>query len=74
MIIGTEVGVLHRLKKENPDKEFFPAYEGAVCPNMKKNTLENIYLALRDESHPVIVPADVAEKARGCLERMFALR
>jgi len=74
MIIGTEVGVLHRLKKENPDKEFIPAYEGAVCPNMKMNTLENVYLALRDESYPVSVPPGVAEKARLCLERMFTFR
>jgi quinolinate synthase len=74
MIIGTEVGILHRLEKENPDKEFFPAYEGAVCPNMKRNTLEDVYLALRDESYPVSVPAEVAEKARLCLERMFAVR
>jgi quinolinate synthase len=41
---------------------------------MKKNTLENVYLALRDESHPVVVPAAVAGKARICLERMFALK
>jgi quinolinate synthase len=74
IIVGTEVGIVHRLKKENPDKEFFPAYEGAVCPNMKRNTLEDVYLALRDEGHPVSVPAGIAEKARLCLERMFALR
>jgi quinolinate synthase len=37
MIIGTEVGILHRLRKDNPRKQFFPAYEGAMCPNMKKN-------------------------------------
>ena len=74
MIIGTEIGILHRLKKENPGKEFVPAYEGAVCPNMKRNTLESVYLALRDESYPVEVPAGIAEKARLCLERMFALK
>lgn len=74
MIIGTEVGVLHRLKKENPDKDFFPAYEGAICPNMKRNTLENVYLAIRDENYPVTVPAATAEKARLCLERMFSLK
>ena len=74
IIVGTEVGIVHRLKKENPDKEFIPAYEGAVCPNMKRNTLENVYLALRNENHPVSVPTEVAEKARLGLERMFALR
>ncbi|MCJ7634804.1 quinolinate synthase NadA [Candidatus Bathyarchaeota archaeon] len=74
MIIGTEVGILHRLRKENPDREFIPAYEGAVCPNMKKNTLESVYLALRDETYPVVVPTPIAAKARLCLERMFAVR
>ena len=74
IIIGTEVGVLHRLQLENPGKEFIPACDEAVCPNMKMNTLENIYLALRDESYPVSVPAGMAEGARRCLERMFSLK
>ena len=74
VIVATEVGVLHRLAKENPGKAFYPAYRGAVCPNMKKNTLENVYLALRDESHPVVVPAAIASKAKLGLERMFALK
>ncbi len=72
-IIGTEGGLLHRLKKENPDKEFILAYEGAICPNMKLNTLERIYLALKEEKYHVDVPKPIARKARIALERMFAI-
>jgi len=70
-IVGTEEGLLHRLRKENPKKQFFVAYEGAVCPNMKLTTLERLYTSLRDEKHLVKVPDRTAEKARKALERMF---
>jgi len=72
-IIGTEVGILHKLRKENPGKRFFPAYGGATCNAMKLTTLERLYQSLRDEQHVVTVQSDVAEKARLALERMFAL-
>jgi len=72
-IIGTEVGILHRLSRENPDKQFFPAYDGAICPNMKLNTLERLYRSLKEEKHPITVPKPVAEKARKALENMFAI-
>jgi len=72
-IIGTESGIIHRLKKENPAKEFFLAYDGAICPNMKLNTLERLYQALKEEKHVITVPKPVAEKARKALENMFAI-
>jgi quinolinate synthase len=72
-IIGTEEGLLHRLRKDSPDKEFFLAYEGAVCPNMKLNTLDRLYAALKEEKYRVMVPGSVAKKARKALERMFAV-
>ena len=72
-IIGTEGGLLYRLKKENPDKEFILAYDGAICPNMKLNTLERIYLALKEERYLVNVSKPVAKKARKALERMFSI-
>ena len=72
-IIGTEGGLLYRLKKENPDKEFILAYDGAICPNMKLNTLERIFLALKEERYPVNVSKPVAKKARKALERMFSI-
>jgi len=73
-IVGTEEGLLHRLRKENPEKQFFVAYEGAVCPNMKLTTLDRLYLSLRDEKHVVKVPEQTAKKARTALERMFEIR
>ena len=70
-IVGTEEGILHRLRKENPAKNFYLAYEGAVCPNMKLTTLERLYSALKEEKNVVRVPESVAKKARASLERMF---
>jgi len=72
-IVATELGLLHRLKKENPDKNFLPAYEGGVCPNMKLNTLERVLLALETEQTRITVPSAVARKARESLERMYTL-
>lgn len=72
-IVGTETGILHRLQKENPSKKFLMAYEGAVCPNMKLNTLERLYASLKDEKHVVTVPKKIADQARKSLDRMFEL-
>jgi quinolinate synthase len=72
-IVGTEEGILHRLRKENPQKNFYLAYEGAICPNMKLTRLEQLYAALKEEKNVVKVPEAVAKKARGSLERMFAV-
>jgi quinolinate synthase len=73
-IVGTEEGLLHRLRKDNPDKKFVLAYEGAVCPNMKLNTLARLYASLKEEKHLVKVPEHIAKPARKALERMFNLR
>jgi quinolinate synthase len=73
-IIGTEDGILHRLKKENPEKEFIIAYDGAICPNMKITTLERIYVSLKEEKHVIKIPESVAKKARLSLERMFEVK
>jgi len=70
-IVATEEGLLHRLRKENPGKQFILAYEDAVCPNMKLNTLERLYTALKEEKHVITVPESVAKRARKALERMF---
>jgi len=70
-IVGSEEGILHRLKKENPGKRFVLGYEGAVCPNMKLNTLDRIYLSLKEGKHAVVVPESVAVQARKALQRMF---
>ncbi len=73
-IVGTEEGILHRLRKENPQKNFYLAYEGAVCPNMKLTTLDRLYAALKEEKNVVKVPEVIAKKARASLERMFEVK
>ena len=71
-VVGTEAGILHRLKKENPDKRFVPVGD-LCCPDMKKTTLEKVRDALATMSPAVVVPADVAARARTAIERMLAL-
>ena len=73
IVVGTEVGILHRLRKENPDKVFWPVDEDAVCPNMKKATLEKVRDCLRDMSPRVTVPEDVASRARRAIDAMLAV-
>ena len=70
-IIGTEIGILHRLKKENPGKTFYPVSERASCPNMKLTTLEKILWSLEEMEHEVTVPPDIMRKARKSLQRMI---
>lgn len=71
IIVGTEEGLLNRLRKENPQKRFIIAYSDAVCPNMKLLTLDRIYTSLKEEKHVVTIPKQIAAKARIALERMF---
>ena len=73
-IVGTEEGIMHRLRNENPTKTFYLAYEGAICPNMKLTTLERVYAALNEEKNLVVVPKAVAKKACASLERMFQVK
>ena len=72
ILVGTEVGILHRLRKENPDKTFHPVNERLVCPNMKKTTLDNLAESLREMKHRVVVPDDSAARARRAVEAMLA--
>lgn len=70
-IIGTELGLLHRLNKENPDKIFIPATKYAVCPNMKMNTLGSIIRALERNEHVIKIPEDIRVKAKRALDMML---
>lgn len=72
-IIATETGILHRLKKQNPEKGFFAVNERAVCQFMKLITLEKVLRSLQDEVFEVKVPAALADKARVSIERMIAI-
>ena len=73
-IIGTEVGIIHRLKKENPDKEFIPAFTKAICPDMKLTNLEKILWSLEGEETKIEVPEDIAVRAKSAIDRMIALK
>lgn len=69
--IGTEVGLLHRLKKEVPGKSFYPISNTAVCPQMKMHTLAKIEKALETEKPEVVVQEEIVEKARRAIDRML---
>ena len=71
-IVGTELGILHRLRKENPGKQFHPAAQ-LVCPNMKKTTLDKVRDSLANLETRVTVPEDVATRARRAIEAMLAV-
>jgi quinolinate synthase len=73
-IIGTEVGIIHRLRKENPGKLFYPACEEAVCPNMKLNTLGKVLACLRDMNNAITLDREVMHRARKCIRRMLEYR
>jgi quinolinate synthase len=72
-VVATETGVLHRLRRENPGKEFMAAAESAECRYMKMITLENLRDSLRDLKHEVIVPEGIARRARRAIDRMLAI-
>jgi quinolinate synthase len=72
-IVATEVGILHRLRRENPSKRFFAANERASCAYMKVTTLPKVLRSLENMQYPITVPADVAARARGAIERMIAI-
>ena len=71
IIVGTEIGMIYRLRKENPDKVFIPISEQAVCPNMKMITLENILWSMEDMSPQVKVAEDIRLKAKKAVDRMI---
>ena len=71
IIVATERGILHRLRKENPGKIFYPASRFALCMNMKLVQQEKILWALEDMGHEIAVPPEGAEKARAGIQRML---
>lgn len=72
-IIGTEAGILYRLRKENPDKEFILASPALICPNMKLTSLEDISASLKNMSPVISVPEEVRVPAKQALDRMLAV-
>ncbi len=75
-IVATESGIIHQMEKDNPDKTFIPAPPNNTCacndcPHMKRNTLEKLYLCLKNEMPEITLPADIIEKAVKPIERML---
>ncbi len=73
LIVGTEVEIIHRLKKENPGKKFIPASEKAICPNMKLITLDKILHSLETMTPEVKVSEEIRVKAKAAVDRMLAI-
>ncbi len=73
-IIGTETGIIYRLKKENPEKEFYPAQDMAICPNMKLTTLEKVLWSLEEEAYKIQVSKEIAQRASVAIEKMLAIK
>jgi quinolinate synthase len=71
VIVGTEIGIIHRLRKENSDKRFIPASEQAVCPRMKLITLENVLWSLEEMAPVVKVPEEIRLRAKAAVDRML---
>jgi quinolinate synthase len=72
-IIGTEVGLLHRLQQENPGKVFYPLRKDMICPNMKKTTLKSVLTALTEMKTIIKVPEEIRIPAKRALDRMLAI-
>lgn len=73
IIVGTEVGLIYRLKADNPDKEFYPASERAVCPNMKRTTQEKVFWALEELKEEVRVSDEIRSRAKKAIDRMIEI-
>lgn len=73
-IIATEQGVIDRLKRDFPEKEFIPVKENIVCPNMKMTSLEDIQNVLENESNEIVVDKDISQRAVKCIDRMLEIK
>lgn len=73
LIVGTETGILHRMKKESPEKKFYPTTPKAECEFMKMITLEKVLWSLEDLKYEVKVSKDIATRARRAIERMVSI-
>jgi len=70
-LIGTEEGLIYRLKKENPEKEFYAAGTAKMCLNMKLTTLKDVYLSLKEERYAIELPEGIIESAQKTLTAML---
>lgn len=72
-IVATETGILYRMQRDNPDKEFIPLSNDAICKYMKMITLEKVYRSLNEMIYEVKVDKKIADKARLAIERMLSI-
>lgn len=72
-IIATETGILHRMKKDNPEKKFYAGSDEAVCGYMKQNTLEKVVHSLERLEYRIQVPEEIAKKAKRAIDRMLEI-
>lgn len=70
-IIGTEMGVLYQLKKDNPNKTFYLMSNGLICPNMKKTSLQSVHDALENKRYEINLDNDIINRASHCLNKML---
>ncbi len=73
ILVGTEIGLIHRLARENPGKRFIPVTEQAICPNMKKIDLHDVYRALEHLQYRITVPEAIRVRAEQAVQRMVAV-
>jgi len=73
VLVGTESGIIYRMKKENPGKNFHPIKELAHCSNMKKIDLRKVLVSLEEGKYKVDVPPEISRKAKGAIEKMVSL-
>jgi quinolinate synthase len=73
IIVGTEIGILHRLRKENPGKKFIPLSEQVICPHMKLITLEKILWSLEEMTPEVKVPEEIRLRAKAAVDKMLEI-
>ncbi|MBM4146658.1 MAG: quinolinate synthase [Nitrospira sp.] len=72
-IVGTEIGLMYRLRKENPDKIFYPLRKDMICPNMKKTTLNSLLRALKENNYIIKAPEEIRIPAKTALDRMLGV-
>ena len=73
-IVGTEMGLVHRLRKENPEKEFYLSTEYMICPTMKMTSLEKLLLSLDKMEHVITIPEEIRVSACKALDAMLAVK
>lgn len=73
-IIGTEIGLLYRLRKENPEKSFYPLRKDMICPNMKKTTLNSVFNVLETMTNIIKVPEEIRIPAKRALDKMLEIK